>query len=262
MPWTVYPRTGGGNPGSLSVETVEAGLSPHGRGKLAPVEYGCPCGGSIPARAGETPFSGCTATRKPVYPRTGGGNRVQSSFPEAGGRSIPARAGETDAAVPGRGGDEVYPRTGGGNPGRRRRSRSIPGLSPHGRGKQIGHNPQIPQEGSIPARAGETQNPPAPDDSAAVYPRTGGGNVEENDPEEREIGLSPHGRGKPWSMALPGGGAGSIPARAGETPSRKPGRSGWAVYPRTGGGNRTVVVGEPDEMGLSPHGRGKRINPR
>ena len=70
-----------------------------------------------------------------------------------------------------------------------------------------------------------------------VYPRTGGGNRRGFRKWRGGRGLSPHGRGKHGVLRGVRGGAGSIPARAGET---------------AGG------VGVSDyHPGLSPHGRGK-----
>ena len=152
----VYPRTGGGNAGSLLRYGIGRCLSPHGRGKRRPHLLHPHPRLSIPARAGETtihPYYGYTDA---VYPRTGGGNdrplrpvlqRLCLS-PHGRGKlddlrgnrhrplSIPARAGETGASCGERGLPAVYPRTGGGN--------GNPGTA--------GKYPAV----SIPARAGET----------------------------------------------------------------------------------------------------------
>ena len=91
-----------------------------------------------------------------------------------------------------------------------------------------------------------------------VYPRVGGGNTPTPSAVDRELGLSPRGRGKHHLKPDDFQGGGSIPAWAGEThpaTSRAPGQT---VYPRVGGGNgewRGVYCGEE---GLSPRGRGKR----
>ena len=112
------------------------------------------------------------------------------------------------------------------------------GLSPHGRGKRPPRVTPAPKSGSIPARAGETAQWPSPRPLARVYPRTGGGNDNQPQPDYPGEGLSPHGRGKRVRERGSGVGGRSIPARAGETPVRA-----WAARPR---------------RGLSPHGRGKR----
>ena len=171
--------------------------------------------------------------------------------------SIPARAGETRPSSVSLGLGRVYPRTGGGN-----RSSSLlrnrgSGLSPHGRGKRIAVRRRHQRGGSIPARAGETNCSAAATSARGVYPRTGGGNLQKRQICTGAAGLSPHGRGKPMAKRTRKGAAGSIPARAGETPGLTPKRlSGW-VYPRTGGGNRPQDVIRLCRQGLSPHGRGK-----
>ena len=111
----VYPRVGGGNAIALPGDSVQAGLSPRGRGKRLMANRGSSCRGSIPAWAGETAGSCIRARPMKVYPRVGGGNPIQSYrelylrglSPRGRGkrhcasplqlahRSIPAWAGET-----------------------------------------------------------------------------------------------------------------------------------------------------------------------
>ena len=111
----VYPRTGGGNQSPFPPPSAAIGLSPHGRGKPVVAQPQTQTGGSIPARAGETPGSSAPHPVVQVYPRTGGGNPLGPAQQEiamglsphgrgkpAGcrpaltrSRSIPARAGET-----------------------------------------------------------------------------------------------------------------------------------------------------------------------
>ena len=253
----VYPRTGGGNRSSRLGGGLGLGLSPHGRGKLSCLACQRRRRMSIPARAGETPAGVAGQCGAGVYPRTGGGNRYLSSkyhietglSPHGRGKpdvrwrcvailgSIPARAGETVQSLQSDSAGGVYPRTGGGNPcashpaGRRR------GLSPHGRGKRLHLCLGIPDRGSIPARAGETQGSSPHPRPARVYPRTGGGNKLTVDADGPVWGLSPHGRGKRSVMPENSGVEGSIPARAGETIGATVAVVIIGVYPRTGGGN-------------------------
>ena len=213
--------------------------------------------GSIPARAGETPYDNLLNAPTAVYPRTGGGNvawrqrmrREEGLSPHGRGkpvaveggfggkRSIPARAGETTAgsaaqglirSIPARAGETgkfwrrvkdggVYPRTGGGN-------WAVPtdlirrsGLSPHGRGKPKLPLPISRRRGSIPARAGETRGRRGPETQDGVYPRTGGGNPGGYCIKGSIRGLSPHGRGKRPRSFPSSRFRRSIPARAGET---------------------------------------------
>ena len=131
------------------------------------------------------------------------------------------------------------------------------GLSPRGRGKRLRPRLHDVRSRSIPAWAGETKRPPTCGVTKTVYPRVGGGNLDEADASTKQRGLSPRGRGKqppPFEEVVV---YGSIPAWAGETTSRS--QCGWkqAVYPRVGGGNVPLILRMPPLLGLSPRGRGK-----
>ena len=172
----VYPRVGGGNSVSYGVGLARNGLSPRGRGKPPPMRIPRPSRRSIPAWAGETRLNASTASRASVYPRVGGGNKVDDlSVGSAGGlsprgrgkppaprttncyrRSIPAWAGETFCRRSSRGDVAVYPRVGGGNNAQSRRTIPSGGLSPRGRGKHRAVIAYAKRRRSIPAWAGET----------------------------------------------------------------------------------------------------------
>ena len=146
---------------------------------------------------------------------------------------------------------------GGGNPpavwsmvGRR-------GLSPRGRGKHHQDAGDRLPARSIPAWAGETHcRLPLPS-MRRVYPRVGGGNSTRPMWVLVRIGLSPRGRGKPFSSSDNNPSSRSIPAWAGETlPSRTLIRL-VRVYPRVGGGNSAAGTRVQLVIGLSPRGRGK-----
>ena len=152
----------------------------------------------------------------------------------------------------------VYPRTGGGTAGLKLVREHAQGLSPHGRGNRSVAVSALRRRGSIPARAGEPPRRKRATTWPRVYPRTGGGTLDEDDVATVHLGLSPHGRGNPEQDADRPEVDGSIPARAGE-PEDEPGAAVLqAVYPRTGGG----TIGSSDIGaffgGLSPHGRGNR----
>ena len=256
-PHPVYPRTGGGNGGIGLLYLALNGLSPHGRGKQRQPPIIQLILRSIPARAGETVPGGFGQLEHGVYPRTGGGNgvsgqrgtHVEGLSPHGRGKreifpfpcrslgSIPARAGETKASTALDLRFEVYPRTGGGNRGRCQTPATGCGLSPHGRGKlrRLGGEPV--KAGSIPARAGETRLELPAGAAEKVYPRTGGGNPEQELVFQSQYGLSPHGRGKLLDGQPPHADLWSIPARAGETGPPTTLRLRYQVYPRTGGGN-------------------------
>ena len=260
MPWRitrVYPRVGGGN-ASVGISAYRRrGLSPRGRGKLAPIVGKIAAIGSIPAWAGETP-----AVRNPgiplqVYPRVGGGNprgkagrrHNRGLSPRGRGKrrvvrpvilpqgSIPAWAGETCRHTAGSPTGWVYPRVGGGNGARTYLQQASDGLSPRGRGKHWGTANPPRYSRSIPAWAGETFPTPG---------RPG-----------KSRGLSPRGRGKPPSLLRRGRRPGSIPAWAGETPEIPRYGQVQGVYPRVGGGNPMPIAVSIAACGLSPRGRGK-----
>ena len=235
----VYPRTGGGNGRRNGIRTRPCGLSPHGRGKRNDGRGRRGYLRSIPARAGETLHKQLVDRLQEVYPRTGGGNFVLAGIVGAGIglsphgrgkrrllascwlvlRSIPARAGETIWRGSTVAYTTVYPRTGGGNGLRLNYRLRLDGLSPHGRGKPARATSRCGRGGSIPARAGETHSHPHSTRGKGVYPRTGGGNRHRQPGIPKLRGLSPHGRGKLIPQPANHPDLGSIPARAGETPT-------------------------------------------
>ena len=213
------------------------GLSPRGRGKPSAYPRGLACRGSIPAWAGETlgVIQGCM--RLSVYPRVGGGNPERLGIlldslglsPRGRGkpyhcalasiatRSIPAWAGETDISVIVRSPPPVYPRVGGGNNGRLHGCLQQGGLSPRGRGKPSRRQAAGAGARSIPAWAGETCPARLYRRQRGVYPRVGGGNRWQRQPEGEVRGLSPRGRGKRTLHPERQRRDRSIPAWAGET---------------------------------------------
>ena len=171
--------------------------------------------------------------------------------------SIPAWAGETPPDRPAARSSMVYPRVGGGNPMTAILTNGEEGLSPRGRGKRHGLYAGLSLPRSIPAWAGETLRPYSRKPCAKVYPRVGGGNAYHPTMRIAGPGLSPRGRGKlelPFAVRAV---VGSIPAWAGETQTRKATTAIPRVYPRVGGGNKTMTPSQSPEPGLSPRGRGK-----
>ena len=92
-----------------------------------------------------------------------------------------------------------------------------------------------------------------------VYPRVGGGNLDNHISKMRVEGLSPRGRGKPLYEADRICGRRSIPAWAGETRGTLLAALVSEVYPRVGGGNADELPRLRTQMGLSPRGRGKPL---
>ena len=236
--------------------------------------------GSIPAWAGETFSSRPRLPQGEVYPRVGGGNRVQAAggraekglSPRGRGkrlahgvaqtrlRSIPAWAGETSRSADSAPASPVYPRVGGGNDESHEIGRAGSGLSPRGRGKPKAVRRGYTRAGSIPAWAGETLRSPDAARSPAVYPRVGGGNHKRLDKCIYYVGLSPRGRGKLGFCPSNRVKVRSIPAWAGETLRQAFLTALRTVYPRVGGGNSLGMSRTQRHQGLSPRGRGKRGN--
>ena len=145
---------------------------PRGRGKPGEMRECAGYAGSIPAWAGETceDISECVGDDG-LSPR-GRGKPPGRTALRIGIGSIPAWAGETTDDDK----QAVYPRVGGGNHFELSFPALSPGLSPRGRGKQFGSAWRDMRRRSIPAWAGETRVWRTSLDSAAVYPRVGGGN--------------------------------------------------------------------------------------
>ena len=216
----VYPRVCGGTRKNYETGYDAGGLSPRVRGNQRPSPPRLRCKGSIPACAGEPVQSANRILVGQVYPRVCGGTgavalrqrRAHGLSPRVRGNrvvqrsaayqvgSIPACAGEPRAVGIAVNHCAVYPRVCGGT--------------------LVAPAAQRSRAGSIPACAGEPGAPLPASSATRVYPRVCGG----TDPRSRESsshwGLSPRVRGN----LRPGlGGAfitRSIPACAGEPPTR------------------------------------------
>ena len=237
--------------------------------------------GSIPAQAGEPPFSILRLSVQWVYPRTGGGTRclqahvyhftglsphrrgnqrrVLESFGYVG--SIPAQAGEPVGATAGSVRSRVYPRTGGGTRTLQSSRQYSAGLSPHRRGNLDSADTMDECGGSIPAQAGEPLWHLGTFPISRVYPRTGGGTWMDDTLEQGCEGLSPHRRGNRHECKTHTTTRGSIPAQAGEPSAYDCESINIRVYPRTGGGTRCAHPARLTTRGLSPHRRGNQYLP-
>ena len=119
--------------------------------------------------------------------------------------------------------------------------------------------PSVPPARSIPACAGEPFRPPASPIPGKVYPRVCGGTQVAIDILPGTPGLSPRVRGNLRRIAEASGGAGSIPACAGEPHGLKAGGTLDRVYPRVCGGTNDVGNHQPAVGGLSPRVRGNPV---
>ena len=252
----VYPRVCGGTLRQNSRSGSRSGLSPRVRGNHHVRGFPGPCGGSIPACAGE-PMTGCRPRRPArVYPRVCGGTvpanarsqRVSGLSPRVrgnrscrvgvrrGGGSIPACAGEPTTRRRRIASWRVYPRVcggtlDGGGLGLRRG-----GLSPRVRGNPHAHRDPGRQRGSIPACAGEPAAAGTGRSEGRVYPRVCGGTGGDQYLFGAWHGLSPRVRGNPVRPGAPGDWRRSIPACAGEPTAAGTPACRCRVYPRVCGG--------------------------
>ena len=230
-----------------------------------------------PRACGETPTTSRLTSHETVHPRACGGNLVGMSgssgvtgpSPRVRGkhvlrheavvpeRSIPARAGETRTTQTSRLLPQVHPRACGGNYEELSEGTGEPGPSPRVRRKPGTEGTGRRAEGSIPARAGETDANVNLLITLTVHPRACGGNAELVWERFGDDGPSPRVRGKPCRAWRTSGRRGSIPARAGETGRVSDVVDGAAVHPRACGGNVCVPIHPTRLTGPSPRVRGK-----
>ena len=148
------------------------------------------------------------------------------------------------------------PRVGGGTPWHRLPNGPLAGLSPRGRGNRSASSTNASSAGSIPAWAGEPLKHQRPRRLLPVYPRVGGGTFDGVSGRAQDAGLSPRGRGNPSPTSPESGSERSIPSWAGEPSRRYTHPSRPTVYPRVGGGTRSLLITFKRVDGLSPRGRG------
>ena len=135
------------------------------------------------------------------------------------------------------------------------------GLSPRGRGNLLRQSPDGFYLGSIPAWAGEPHPAVYVTGESPVYPRVGGGTINDINPLSALGGLSPRGRGNRGGTVQGRPVDRSIPAWAGEPANRLCAAPLDTVYPRVGGGTISWCISIAKRYGLSPRGRGNLIEP-
>ena len=173
--------------------------------------------------------------------------------------SIPACAGEPPRSGTSWAGGWVYPRVCGGAASLGNVMGGWMGLSPRVRGSRLARERHGRVDGSIPACAGE---PPRSGTSWAggwVYPRVCGGAQGPAALARCPRGLSPRVRGSPRHRPAGQHAIGSIPACAGEPPSKTASAHTRRVYPRVCGGASLLDMCAVDPLGLSPRVRGSRL---
>ena len=99
----------------------------------------------------------------------------------------------------------------------------VVGSSPRGRGKRIELSREHEVGGLIPAWAGKTKRPTPQLKLSRAHPRVGGENHPANAIRNLQMGSSPRGRGKLWTVKTKNLDLRLIPAWAGKTRARRGG---------------------------------------
>ncbi len=193
-----------------------------------------------------------------LSPRGRGNHHPRALIP-ARPRTIPAWAGEPEVQECAVWAVQDYPRVGGGTRVRHCTPPSNHGLSPRGRGNLTWWKDTVGCLRTIPAWAGEPSWAWRTGRNTADYPRVGGGTRMAFLRACSKPGLSPRGRGNLLPFIHTLFGQGTIPAWAGEPPSRGLFLSANADYPRVGGGTPTSTMLRMSYTGLSPRGRGNPL---
>ena len=213
---------------------------------------------SIPAHAGQPPFSLMRSTSSRVYPRACGATvLIQYLSPHRRGlsprmrgnlelstdellwwRSIPAHAGQPALIARKAAAATVYPRACGATP-----------LLP----MRCGYLP-----GSIPAHAGQPATRGRMLSATTVYPRACGATANRDEPKKRSGGLSPRMRGNPSARRMICFLQRSIPAHAGQPRIFPKAWGCTGVYPRACGATNARGLGTCPSPGLSPRMRGNQ----
>ena len=135
--------------------------------------------------------------------------------------------------------------------------RSFLGRSPRTRGKPALHHSVSTPRGTIPAHAGETENPGVEHPRMRDDPRARGGNGATLFTSGGDVGRSPRTRGKLHCVNDDLDAKGTIPAHAGETKRLASSTRAFWDDPRARGGNLTRAREVAPDVGRSPRTRGK-----
>ena len=278
---TDHPRSRGGNVCRNKNCKSLQGPSPLARGKLQRRHAVNSGRGTIPARAGETKSQRHTSSPVRDHPRSRGGNSgpaistpslsgpsplARGKRPDLGPRvcqrgTIPARAGETYRRGWRCRGVWDHPRSRGGNSPNGFPLMLLTGPSPLARGKRVAVAQGLQRLGTIPARAGETGRKRLREQATPDHPRSRGGNSSVSGIAPERTGPSPLARGKRSTAGFPVSAVGTIPARAGETGTRRATSEPARDHPRSRGGNPSRTTLMMAVMGPSPLARGKPKRP-
>ncbi len=187
------------------------------------------------------------------------GRRLDHVPLEAREGSIPAHAGETGNALEPWRNPRVDPRSRGGDHGPYFKMWVVCGRSPLTRGRRKGAPGRLSGIGSIPAHAGETWRTRWQGEKGRVDPRSRGGDCGAALFLSSGGGRSPLTRGRPSELLAAFGGAGSIPAHAGETSTTSTMGTESTVDPRSRGGDPAASRRAGKVRGRSPLTRGRQL---
>ena len=178
------------------------------------------------------------------------------------GRLIPARAGKTALIALTPSPIAAHPRACGENSARTATTRRVCGSSPRVRGKPLRPVRRGPRQRLIPARAGKTAAMRLAFSETGAHPRACGENSTAALYRTAASGSSPRVRGKRQARHVVPHDRGLIPARAGKTRGRRPGRAHAWAHPRACGENGVAMDVNSIGCGSSPRVRGKRARRR
>ena len=231
-----HPRSRGVYLAQVRGVHVQGGSSPLARGLHCARRSSVATARIIPARAGFTPWRGPGRSRAADHPRSRGVYRAGSTPAARRPWIIPARAGFTGSQSRAAARRPDHPR-----------SRGVYRIRPrlHGREARI-----------IPARAGFTCCSPLSRTRPADHPRSRGVYAVHDVLARYYRGSSPLARGLPADLRVGAVAGRIIPARAGFTGSRRPGRPGRPDHPRSRGVYLPHHRAEAVARGSSPLARG------
>ena len=283
-----HPRIRGEHLKFMPVRAIASGSSPHTRGAPVGVPVQGATGRIIPAYAGSTEASRVGAGRPGDHPRIRGEHErrigafigaVGSSPHTRGAHSrsdplggtrgiIPAYAGSTTGPCSSRTSPWDHPRIRGEHRSPVVEHQVTRGSSPHTRGARWRGPGRRSPGRIIPAYAGSTIEDLEREDLLEDHPRIRGEHVPVQGELRDRAGSSPHTRGAPRVVRVPGPDPGIIPAYAGST--RRPASATECVpdHPRIRGEHVDYEYLTTYYDGSSPHTRGaplescERISPR
>ncbi len=172
--------------------------------------------------------------------------------------SIPAHAGQTVAEPICLADEWVDPRSRGADTAITWDRPKATGRSPLTRGRRIALGEHDGRLRSIPAHAGQTPSSPACARNSRVDPRSRGADGSMRRTSVSVTGRSPLTRGRLEHGRAREGDQGSIPAHAGQTPSRDRRDGGTQVDPRSRGADEASSQSDQLASGRSPLTRGRR----